>query len=263
VAVGTGGQEAWLAQLGRRFEELGTLLASTRSGPVDPDRLVDFAARALPHLGQCGLTLVRTYGRPATVAATHPLVRQIDLIQCETGQGPCLGAAEGHDVRLVADLAADPQWPEFGRRCVAEAGVRSMVSVRLVLSGSERAALSFYAGPPDTFDESDVGVGVMFAPFAALATEHALQHEQIGNLRAALASSRQIGTAVGILMARHLVTSEQAFAQLVKASQHLNRKLRDIAAEVAVTGMLPELPVTRPGPVPGPVPRPGPPGGSR
>jgi hypothetical protein len=43
-------------------------------------------------------------------------------------------------------------------------------------------------------------------------------------------------------MARRLVTYEQAFAQLATASQHLNVKLRDIAAEVAETGELPELP---------------------
>lgn len=50
------------------------------------------------------------------------------------------------------------------------------------------------------------------------------------------------GVAVGILMARHLVTYDEAFAQLVTASQHLNRKLRDIALEVVDTGELPDEP---------------------
>lgn len=40
-------------------------------------------------------------------------------------------------------------------------------------------------------------------------------------------------------MARHLVTYEQAFAQLADASQHLDRKVRDIATDVAMTGELP------------------------
>lgn len=48
--------------------------------------------------------------------------------------------------------------------------------------------------------------------------------------------------AVGILMARQQLTSEQAFGRLVTASQHLNRKLRDIAAEVTETGALPAVP---------------------
>ena len=40
-------------------------------------------------------------------------------------------------------------------------------------------------------------------------------------------------------MARRLVTKDQAFEMLKMASQHLHRKLRDIAAEVIETGEVP------------------------
>jgi len=40
-------------------------------------------------------------------------------------------------------------------------------------------------------------------------------------------------------MAHGRLTSPQAFDQLITASQHLNRKLHDIAADVALTGALP------------------------
>ncbi|MGY5884237.1 ANTAR domain-containing protein [Modestobacter lacusdianchii] len=43
-------------------------------------------------------------------------------------------------------------------------------------------------------------------------------------------------------MARELMTADQAFTQLTTASQHLNRKLRDIADEVGATGELPAAP---------------------
>jgi AmiR/NasT family two-component response regulator len=46
--------------------------------------------------------------------------------------------------------------------------------------------------------------------------------------------------AMGILMASGRSTQEQAFAALRRASQHLNRKLRDVAADVVETGQLPE-----------------------
>ena len=58
----------------------------------------------------------------------------------------------------------------------------------------------------------------------------------------ALESSREIGTAIGILMARELCTADQAFDLLRVASQHTHRKLRDIAAHVKETGALPDLP---------------------
>ena len=44
---------------------------------------------------------------------------------------------------------------------------------------------------------------------------------------------------MGILMANGKLTSPQAFDQLRTASQNFNRRLRDIAADVAVTGALP------------------------
>ncbi len=53
-----------------------------------------------------------------------------------------------------------------------------------------------------------------------------------------LRSSAMGRTAIGILMASHRSTSDHAFAMLRGASQHLNRKLRDVAEDVALTGEL-------------------------
>ena len=47
-----------------------------------------------------------------------------------------------------------------------------------------------------------------------------------------MATNREIGAAVGILMATHNISQEQAFDLLSKASQRLNRKLRDIATGI-------------------------------
>jgi len=57
-------------------------------------------------------------------------------------------------------------------------------------------------------------------------------------LRAGLDSNRIIGTAIGILMTNHRLTAATAFQLLVAASQHSNRKLRDIAADITSTGRL-------------------------
>jgi AmiR/NasT family two-component response regulator len=51
-------------------------------------------------------------------------------------------------------------------------------------------------------------------------------------------SNREIGVAMGILMHRHRLDREQAFAVLRVASQDSNRKLADIALEVVETGSL-------------------------
>jgi len=74
--------------------------------------------------------------------------------------------------------------------------------------------------------------------------EYALNRaeDKAANLERALSSNRQIGTAMGILMARLKLTDDQAFDLLRKVSQNRHRKLRDIAEEVAMTGEIPQLP---------------------
>lgn len=65
------------------------------------------------------------------------------------------------------------------------------------------------------------------------------------NLEIALTTNRQIGVAVGILMHQQRITEVAAFDLLRAASQDLNRKLRDVAEEVTLTGRLPEARSTR------------------
>lgn len=61
------------------------------------------------------------------------------------------------------------------------------------------------------------------------------------HLSVALGTNREIGVAMGIVMAEHKLTVEQSFDLLRRVSQHSHRKLREIALEVTETGMI-ELP---------------------
>ena len=57
--------------------------------------------------------------REATVAASNPVVAQMDADQYETGEGPCLAAAsEGHRFHIDA-LAKEQRWTEFVKRARA------------------------------------------------------------------------------------------------------------------------------------------------
>lgn len=223
------------------FTELGRFLtlAADDDSAMDPRRIVHVAAHAIPHATHCAVTLSSATTRPRTIASTDDLPLAVDAIQYETREGPCLDALDQDDLVLVGDLATDGRWPRFAARCVAETPVRSMLGVRLRLEGDDRAALNLYAAERARFDKLDLGVASMLAPFVSLSVQSALNEQRVGQLQTSLQTSRQIGTAMGILMARDLVTSEEAFALLRKASQHLNRKLKDVAAEVEFTGVLP------------------------
>jgi AmiR/NasT family two-component response regulator len=69
-----------------------------------------------------------------------------------------------------------------------------------------------------------------------LEAELARERIRSANLQNALATSRCIGMAIGIVMERYKLTDEDAFMLLVRASQRTQRKLRDIAEHLVLTG---------------------------
>jgi AmiR/NasT family two-component response regulator len=75
----------------------------------------------------------------------------------------------------------------------------------------------------------------------------AIAETKIANLELALRSARTIGMAVGILVERLKVSSDEAFAVLVETSQHTHRKLKDIEEELVYTGELPRMNATATG----------------
>ena len=72
-----------------------------------------------------------------------------------------------------------------------------------------------------------------------LAHQVMVLRERTMHLERALETSRDIGVAMGIVMAREKVTRQCAWDMLRMVSQHRNRKVSAIAAEVIETGELP------------------------
>jgi len=163
---------------------------------------------------------------------------RVDSLQYRLDQGPCVAALTESDIVWVNDLARDDRFPEFSPGAV-NLGVRAMLSVRLVLSQNDRAALNLYSDRTKGFDETQLPLAAIFASFASMLLLNQIQERRIMNLEKALQSNREIGVAMGILMAQERCGRDEAFDQLAKASQRLNRRLRDIAEEVNHTGQLP------------------------
>jgi response regulator NasT len=69
----------------------------------------------------------------------------------------------------------------------------------------------------------------------------AAAEDEADQLRTALASSRVIGIAIGIVMSQHCMSREHAFELLRFRSQRSNRKLREIAESIATSGSLPDF----------------------
>jgi AmiR/NasT family two-component response regulator len=101
-------------------------------------------------------------------------------------------------------------------------------------------ALTLYADRVDAFTARDLEAATILGSFAGLTLENERQRDRADNLEIALETNRHIGTAIGILMAREMLTSEQAFTRLREVSQRQHRKLREVAEDVARDGQLPK-----------------------
>jgi ANTAR domain/GAF domain len=202
-------------------------------------RLVTTAVDRVPQARWASVSMLRS-GRFTTGASSGIAATRADRLQYEIGSGPCVDAILEDSVYVTGEVASDPRWTTWGQRATTEVGVRSVLAQRLhLLDGADIVAgLNIYSDVPDAFDDQAVGMGLVLATHASLALSQTLATQRAENLMRALKSNREIGVAMGILMQQHHLTRDQAFDVLRVASQDSNRKLADIAADVADTGTL-------------------------
>jgi hypothetical protein len=199
------------------------------------DLVTHAAVGAIQGAEDASISYVTGRTRVEPRASTGDLPRAVDAIQTRTGQGPCLDAIWEEVTVRVEDMRSEERWPAFAAAAAA-AGALSSLSFQLFVEGDNLGALNLYASRPHAFGEESEDVGLVFAAHAAVAVSGAQQEQ---NLLTALSSRDLIGQAKGILMERHRLTADQAFAVLVQASSRTNRKLVDIAEELSTTGSAP------------------------
>jgi len=224
-------------------DELAVLFsgfARTVQQQRDPDdtllEIVRAAVDLIPGCDEGSISVVLDRRTVTSQAASGELPRVVDALQEEVWQGPCLDAVYEHETVRVADMASETRWPKFAARA-HEAGAAGMLSIQLYVEGDNLGALNLFSRRPWAFDDESEHVGLLFASHAAIAYAAARQQDKMVRN---VATRQLIGRAEGILMERHKVTGDQAFAMLVRASQHSHLKLRDVADRLIHSGDLPD-----------------------
>ncbi|MDD7965365.1 GAF and ANTAR domain-containing protein [Actinomycetospora lemnae] len=188
------------------------------------------AIQTVPHVEEAGISLVEDGRRVESYVPSSDIVQQIDELQNDLGEGPCLDSIWHEQRTVVDDMAeADHRWPRYAR-AARELGIGSLMSFQLFAERGSAGALNLYASQPHVFDESTADAGRLFAAQAALVLHGA---QRIQGLHTALASRDVIGQAKGILMERFGVGQAQAFSMLVESSQNTNMKLAKVAEWLA------------------------------
>ncbi|WP_142132574.1 GAF and ANTAR domain-containing protein [Arthrobacter sp. SLBN-83] len=222
----------------RSVQELQSILVGSENGVEFLSGLSRLAAAAVSEASgdtiECAVTL-KIKRRPATAAGSSARAIELDHIEQELGDGPCVRALREMAPVIIDDVDRDPRWQTLNQK-LAEHGVRSTLGVPLEITGDASAALNFFATKPGVFtaDVYDKAVGFAAAAHNTLNLSVRINNAQnrADDLEAAMQSRTAINLACGVIMAQNRCSQEEAMEILTKVSSNRNRKLRDVASEL-------------------------------
>lgn len=224
----------------RRVGEFSQLAQALAAAPDEDARLkliVESATTLVCRCDHAGITINHKRDLITRVSSDE-IVQRANQLQRELGEGPCLDVQRDQNTVVSTELSQELRWPTWAPRVHAELGVGSMMSLLIYTDAHSFGALSLYTRRGQRFDADDVAVGQALASQLAVTIAAERQIDQLG---LGMHNRLVIGQAQGILMERLDITAEQAFDYLRRASMHANRKVVDVATEIARTRTLLDL----------------------
>ena len=232
------------------YEDADILLASQalldRLNPGDLDAtlasITQAAVEVLPHVHYASITMRHRDGGLDSYAPTDDLPADLDKQQYALQEGPCYDATNLHRYAVASNLSADERYPRYGPVAVC-AGIHSQAGIRLFENSRTAGGLNLYSREVGALDQVQT-MTQLFSHQAAVALAYSLE---VTTLKEAVKSRTRIGQAVGIVMERHRIPEQQAFAFLARLSQNRNIKIRHIADQLieAVTAEPTHEPIKR------------------
>ncbi|EME23095.1 GAF and ANTAR domain-containing protein [Rhodococcus triatomae] len=176
--------------------------------------------------------MLRDGDKHLTVAATDTVARRVDDLERRLGQGPCLDSIEEATPQIEPDLRTCSAWPELAEALLDSTPVRGAMGFRLLVDQRKAGALNLFSDTAGAFTPEAANSASVLAAFASVTVTANTRGQDVASLRAGLASNREIGQAVGLLMATQDISADEAFDQLRRTSQQMNLKVAHLARAV-------------------------------
>ncbi len=228
-----------------KLARVSKLLRTQRTLPAKLETVVDLAKRTAPNCDAAGISLLIEQ-EPTTTAVSSRLAVEIDLVQYQTGQGPCLDAISGANVVRIDVLDRDSRFTRFAPGALA-LDINSVLSIPLNAPRGTVGALNLYSHQPNAFDARTVEVVQPLADYAADAIStsplYAYSLDMVDGLVESMESRALIDQAAGVLMGIEELAAEEALDRLRELALVSGESMRTVA-----TWVLEERPT---GPVPG------------
>ena len=195
-------------------------------------RLAAVAFQAIPAVDMASISVATRQGI-STKAATAQPARDLDQLQYDWQEGPCVDALLDRDKAevVVDDMGHELRWPRYAPAAAARE-VRSQMGIEIYREGRTVGGLNLYSKQANAFHDETRAAAEIYAVHAAVAMDKA---RTVTSLSEALATRQLIGEAVGIVMHTYTINEGAAFSYLTRVSQTTNVKLRDVAARVVTS----------------------------
>ncbi|HLT61555.1 MAG TPA: GAF and ANTAR domain-containing protein, partial [Microlunatus sp.] len=207
-----------------RIEELSTSVHQADTVDETVEAVTELALQALG-ASSATILLGRRPDELEVAAATDGAIAEL----------AAHGAASRHvrDAFTRSSITVSNLADEVGEPAPA---VHSLIAVRLLIGDRPAGVLVVGHPEPDAFGPHEESVAYIVSRHASIAVAKARHQESLAE---AVDARKLVGQAMGILMERYDLDSDQAFAVLARYSQHTNTKLRTIALHLVQTRTLP------------------------
>ena len=182
-----------------------------------------------------GLLLAGSLRGLHLMAATSSSSRDLEMIQLQAAEGPCLDCFATGELVSVPDLAqVGPRWPRFVA-AATDAQVVSVHAIPMRAAGTTLGALGLFGTRVGTLSDADLMVAHSLAHVAcvALLQEHPRTPESIlAPLRSALSDRVVVDQATGYVGERLGVSMEAGFRMLRSYARAHGQHLTEAARRV-------------------------------
>ncbi|NNM45122.1 ANTAR domain-containing protein [Knoellia koreensis] len=214
------------------FSELADRIYGGDSTQDVLDDAVHLTARLLPGADHVCISTLMPDRSLLTRAATDEVALHMDALETEAQEGPCLDAIEADAVQRDPDIARNTPWPRLQRLVLGRTPVRGMLGYRLLTDTGQQSALDIFSDRPGVLTTDVADQGALIASFVSVALTAAGRRDTADDLRRGLDDDREVGKAVGLLMASHRIPEERAMALLEEVSRTTGERLAVVARDL-------------------------------
>ncbi len=141
----------------------------------------------------------------------------------------------GHAAKIGKPIAAshasrDPRFKYLPE--TKETAFRSLLAAPLIARDQVIGAINVQTREDRAYSEDDIELLALIADIAAGELQKALLYDEIGGLKEALETRKLVERAKGILMKRHKIDEQDAFARIQHQARASRRSMREVAEAI-------------------------------